>query len=97
MKIFMKEFTHEEVGKVRDLLQALEEQGVPETFSNDEGLYVAYDKKTDTLFLGNAENQKATLKDGKLEEWHFCVECGREGFAEDIGWTLETSCCRNCG
>ncbi len=65
------------------LLTAMVERGLPPGF-DDDGVHVMMNVNSGTVFLTNSEYQAAMMNGNRLETWHNCPQCGREGFAEDM-------------
>ena len=65
-----------------DLLQAWNEQALPEGFSDDE-VRPMMNRNSGNVFLTNSDFQVAMMNGDKLEIFHCCPDCGHEGFAED--------------
>jgi hypothetical protein len=73
-----------ELKKLELLLKAYREQGLPENFSSNE-VVPTFNMSSGYVFLTNDEYQAALLTDeGKLEIWHYCSNCGHEGFLADF-------------
>ena|SRR6185503_17832692 len=65
------------------LLQAWQNQGLPEDFYDDE-VVPMLNRNSGNVFLTNSEYQVAMIDDNdKLAMWHTCSNCGHEGFYED--------------
>lgn len=79
-----------------ELLKALREQGSPEDFCDD-GITIVMNTRSGYVFLTNTNYQAALLNGDKLESFYSCLECGNEGFAEEIGYDPDAGLCKNCG
>ena len=86
------DFGYREMEIAKDLLNAVLEEGLPETFNN-EGLTTMFNTTSGYVFLTNDDFQVAMLKDGKLEMYYTCPECGEEGFREDLE-DSPNNCCQ---
>ena len=76
------------------LLQAWQNQGLPDDFYNDE-VVPMMNRQSGNVFLTNSEYQVAMIDDNdKLSMWHTCHECGHEGFQEDC--QLSEDGCNEC-
>jgi hypothetical protein len=63
----------------KELLQAWEDQGLPEDFESNE-VTIMMNTNSGNVFLTNSEFQVAMLADKKLESFYSCAQCGNEGF-----------------
>ena len=77
------DFGYRELKMTRDLLHAMIEEGLPENFYF-EGVKPMFNRNSGFVFLTNDDFQVAMLKDGKLEMYYICSECGEEGYREDL-------------
>lgn len=76
-----------------DLLQAWEEQGLPEEFCEEE-VQVMMNRNSGNVFLTNSECQCSMMNGKALKLWYYCGNCGHEGFAEDCQLNEEgCNCC----
>lgn len=68
-----------------DLLQAWEDQGLPEDFEYDK-VVVEFNSHSGYVFLTNSDYQVAMINNNtdRLESWYSCPICGHEGFLEDM-------------
>lgn len=67
---------------LRELLDAMIDQGLPDDFEQCE-VQPMFNRKSGCVFLTNSEYQAAMMNGDKLETWYNCFNCGHEGFAED--------------
>jgi hypothetical protein len=81
-----------ERGMMRELLNAWNEQGLPEDFEADE-VVVMFNMNSGSVFLTNSEYQAAMMNGDKLETWYNCPYCGHEGFKEDMKHKPEAKDC----
>jgi hypothetical protein len=58
-----------------------------------DGVHVCMNTGSGYVFLSDEDYNVAMMNGGKLEMFYSCPECGREGFAEDIGWNDQYSTC----
>lgn len=58
-----------------------------------DGVHVCMNSNSGFVFLSDEDFNVAMMNGDKLEMFHSCPECGREGFAEEIGWNHETGRC----
>lgn len=79
--------------KARDLLNAWIEKGLPDGFYRT-GTTIMKNDKSGCVFLTNEDFQAAMINNGKLEIWHYCHNCGHEGFDEDC--RLNDHGCNEC-
>jgi len=64
------------------LLTSWLNDGLPDDFYN-EGVTFMMNKISGNVFLTNSDCQVAMMNGNKLEMWHYCGNCGHEGFEED--------------
>ncbi|MEM6746256.1 MAG: hypothetical protein AAF608_02445 [Pseudomonadota bacterium] len=48
------------------------------------GVHIAMNRLSGEVFLSDEDFAVGMLMDGEIKQWHFCPECGSEGFAEDL-------------
>jgi len=89
----LSKFGYRELHLAKELLQALEDQGLPEDFE-DEGLTIMFNTHSGYVFFTNSEYQAAMMNGDKLESFYSCLNCGAEGFAEDI--LTKSGKCKEC-
>lgn len=76
------------------LIDAMEDQGLPEDFEPNE-VHPMFNKDSGHVFLTNSEFQACMMNGDKLETWYHCGNCGHEGFAEDCKLNDEgCECCK---
>ena len=88
-------FGYREKRMARELLEAMEDQGLPKDFYDNE-VTIMMNFNSGNVFITNSEYQVAMLNGDKLEMFYTCFECGNEGFAEDINWNSDHNCCGEC-
>ena len=76
-------FGYRELKILRNLLEALEKQGLPDDFFPD-GVTPMMNTQSGNVFLTNSENQVAMMNGTKLESFYYCPECGHEGFKDEM-------------
>ena len=94
----LSKFGYRERKMVKELLQAWEDQGLPEDFT-DEEVTVMFNLYSGNVFLTNSEYQTAMLNGDKLESFYNCPNCGNEGFDKENGYEFKkyNGCCsREC-
>lgn len=74
-----------------ELLEHWNNDGLPDNFSN-ENVAIELNTESGTVFLVNADYQVALLNGDNLELWHYCPECGHEGFSEDMAHSGNAEC-----
>jgi DNA-directed RNA polymerase subunit RPC12/RpoP len=89
----LSKFGYRELHLAKELLQALEDQGLPEDF-NDDRLTIMFNMHSGNVFFTNSDYQVAMLNGDKLESFYNCPNCGNEGFAEDI--LTKSGKCKEC-
>ena len=82
-----------ELHELSKLIAAMESQGLPEDFSGG-GVHPMMNKNSGNVFLTNNDMQVAMLNGNDLEIWHYCGNCGHEGFAEDC--QMNDDGCNEC-
>lgn len=78
-----------------ELLTAMCDQGLPDDFYDDE-VTIMFNTHSGNVFVTNSEFQVAMMNGDDLEMWYTCPECGEEGFLEDIEWSPQHGCCKEC-
>ena len=91
----LSSFGNRELNRAKDILESLIKDGVPEDFEMDE-VNLQMNTRSGYVFLTNSRHQSLLLNDGRLEIYHYCSECGIEGFEEEIGYNKETGLCEEC-
>jgi hypothetical protein len=79
----LAEFGYRELKKVRDLLDAMIKEGLPQDFEND-GVHPMMNQNSGNVFLTNSEYQVAMMNGDKLESFYSCPQCGHEGFKDEM-------------
>lgn len=89
----LAEFGYDERRELVKLLNAWEEQGLPDDFAEDR-VKPMFNKSSGKVFITNEDFQVAMMNGDKLEIWHHCFECGHEGFQETC--QLNDDGCNEC-
>ncbi len=89
----LSDFGFHERQKLIKLLVAWHQQAFPREFYPD-GVMPMLNKESRWVFLTNSEHEVAMLNGDKLEIWHYCGNCGHEGFNEDC--QLNEEGCNEC-
>ena len=89
----LADFGSRERAMLVELLQAWGVQGLPDDFSDDE-VRPMMNRISGNVFLTNSDFQTVMLNGDNLEIWHYCHNCGHEGFAEDC--VLTDDGCNEC-
>jgi hypothetical protein len=79
----LAEFGYQELKEVRDLLDAMIKEGLPQDFEND-GVHPMMNQNSGNVFLTNSEYQVAMMNGDKLESFYSCPQCGHEGFKDEM-------------
>lgn len=81
----LSDFMYRELNELRDILNAMLDNGLPEDFDSD-GVVPALDRRSDDVFLTNKEYQVCMLNHntGILELWYSTPYSGYEGFLDDL-------------
>lgn len=87
------DFGYSERKETIKLLNAWNEQGLPDDFYDDE-VRVMFNRNSGNVFLTNSDYQVAMMNGDDLESWYSCGNCGHEGFKEDC--LLNTCGCNEC-
>ncbi len=53
-----------------------------------DGVTVMMNRNSGNVFLIDSEYNVGMMNGDKLEQWHYCGDCGHEGFAEDVFETV---------
>jgi len=91
----LSEFGYREFKLMSELLNSYIEYGLPRGFDN-QGLTIMFNRNSGYVFFTNEDYQICMLNGDKLEIWHNCANCGREGFREDFeNFDIsDETCCR---
>lgn len=89
----LSKFGWREWALLRDLIDAMVEQGLPGDFEN-EGVHPMFNKNSGNVFLANSEFQVAMMNGDKLESFYSCPECGHEGFKDELEHGEDKEGCR---
>lgn len=73
----------QERGQVRDILNAWDSTGLPESFYT-EGVKFAFNRNSGNVFLVNEDCQVVMMNGGKLELFYSTPYNGDEGFLSDL-------------
>lgn len=69
--------------KVRDILNAWGNHGLPDDF-DDDGVKIGFNRHSGNVFLVNSEYQCCMVSDGKLESFYSSPYQGIEGFFDEL-------------
>lgn len=81
-------FGYRERKMAEELLHEWNENGLPEGFYEEE-VSIMMNTHSGNVFLTNMDCQVAMMNGDKLELFHYCPDCGKEGFREEFE---ETDC-----
>ena len=81
-----------ELSKLRDILNAWMDTGLPDGFEQDE-VHPEFNMNSGYVFLTNSEYQVAMLNGDRLELFYTCGSCGHEGLREDFDHN-SNDCCK---
>ena len=84
----LKDFGFRELKMAAELLKAYCEN--PPDFLS-EGVHLMMNTYSCYVFLTDEDFNVAMMNGDKLDQWHFCPECGAEGFAEELP---DSACCQ---
>jgi len=84
-------FGYREKEMASELLNAMNKQGLPEDFYN-ENVTVNFNTHSGSVFLSNGDYQVAMMNGKNLESWYYCPQCGHEGFKEDMEHEGNSDC-----
>ena len=79
----LAQFGARELAEVRDLLDAMLNQGLPSGFSND-GVHPMFNMNSGFVFLTNDEFEVCMMNGDKLESFHTSPYEGKEGFFSEL-------------
>ena len=88
----LAKFGYRELRQAAEILTAYVES--PPDHMSD-GIHLAFNSHSGCVFLVDEDLHVAMMNDGKLEEWITCMQCGEEGFPEDVN-LCEDGCCQGC-
>jgi hypothetical protein len=75
------------------LLRAWRLHGLPDDFNAD-GVTLAFNMNSGSVFITNSDYQVAMLNGETLESFYFCPQCGHEGFKEDMPHNKDDKDCQ---
>ena len=84
----LTDFGFRELRMAAELLTAYCEQ--PPEFLTD-GVHLMMNTHSGYVFLTDEDFNVAMMTGGKLEQWHWCPDCGAEGFTGDMP---DEECCQ---
>lgn len=87
----LSKFGTRELAEVRNLLDAMLDQGLPDDFYNSE-VAPMFNQSSGYVFLINSEYQAAMMNGGKLESFYNSPYEGLEGFYDDLKEQYEDMC-----
>lgn len=79
----LSDFGYRELSMLKDLINAMIEQGLPDNFSDDE-VVPMMNQNSGNVFLTNSDYQVAMLNGTDLEMFYTLSYHGVEGFASDL-------------
>jgi len=77
------DFGTRELAELRDLLDAMLKQGLPEDFSND-GVHPMFNQSSGYVFLTNSDYEVCMINGDKLESFYTSPHEGLEGFYDEL-------------
>lgn len=83
-EVSLEGFEAREIGMAGDLLTAYADKVIPHDFIQPDNIKIGFNMNSGFVFLTNDENQVLMLRNGKLEMFYTCTECGQEGFEDDM-------------
>ena len=89
----LADFMSSERHEMARILNAWNNQGLPEDFCNDEVKFM-FNRNSGNVFLTNSDYQVAMMNGDKLESFYTCGNCGHEGFHEEC--QLNDDGCNKC-
>lgn len=87
----MSRFGYRELGMAGKLLSGYAAN--PSTVELGDGVQVWFNVNSGNVFLCDEDFNVAMMNGDKLENFYSCPNCGREGFADEIGWQPEIGRC----
>lgn len=87
----LAQFGTRELAEVRDLLDAMINQGLPDDFYNSE-VVPMFNQSSGYVFLTNSDEQVAMLNGDKLESFYSSPYEGLEGFYNDLKEQYKDMC-----
>ena len=85
----LADFGYHELHLLKDLLEALGDQGLPNDFNDDE-VTPTLNKNSGFVFLTNSDFQVAMLNGLELESFYSSPDQGMEGFYDELEDGYET-------
>ena len=81
----LSKFGNRELEMLRDILDSMIKDGLPEDFNNDE-VQPIFNQNSGYVFLTNSDNQVSMINSdtGKLESWYSSPYEGKEGFFNEL-------------
>ena len=79
----LKDFGYRELDMAKELIQAMEDQGLPEDFYDNE-VTIMFNPDSGCVFLTNSEYEVAMLNGDDLESFYNLPYSGEEGFKSDF-------------
>ena len=79
----LKDFGYRERKMAQELLEAWNNDGLPEDFYDD-GVEIMMNQNSGNVFLTNSDYQVAMINDGKLESFYNSPYEGHEGFFNEL-------------
>jgi uncharacterized phage protein gp47/JayE len=89
----LADFGSREYGLLEELIRAMNSQGLPQDFYNNE-VHPMLNRNSGYVFITNSDCQVAMMNGDRLEIWYSCPNCGHEGFEEDC--QLNDEGCNEC-
>lgn len=94
--VFLDEFGYRERQMAIELLIAWNEKGLPADFE-PEGTQIMMNRNSGEVFLTNHNHDVCIKANGNwMAKWHYCSNCGHEGFAEDCRINQDDQTCNQC-
>jgi len=90
----LSKFGNREWELLRNILNAMIDDGLPEDFNNVE-VQPMFNMNSGNVFMSNAYFQVAMMNGDKLESFYSCPECGHEGFMEEMDHNKDNEYCQS--
>jgi formylmethanofuran dehydrogenase subunit E len=91
----LSEFGYRELDIVKELIEAMQKNGFPDDFIEEE-VTIMFNKNSGEVFFTNSEFQVCMVADGKLYSFYNCCNCGHEGYEEEGFSGEDKSLCDEC-
>jgi hypothetical protein len=89
----LSKFGKIELTELAVLIKAMDQQGLPDDFNNDE-VTPMFNTNSGNVFLTNSDFQVAMMNGDDLESFYSCPNCGHEGFKDEMDHNADDKDCQ---